>query len=48
MPRSVPKLKKIGFRKEGHLRGYAKVGNQLQDYFLFAITAMDWKSRTAR
>lgn len=46
--RSIRVLKKLGFCKEGRLRGYAKVGNQFQDDFLFATTAMDWKSRTAR
>jgi len=34
-------LRKIGFRKEGRMRAYAKVGDQLQDDFLFGITALD-------
>lgn len=34
-------LSKIGFRKEGRMRGYAKVENELQDDFLFGLTAAD-------
>ena len=41
---SIKVLAKIGLRKEGRLRGVAKVGKELQDDFIFGITSQDWKS----
>lgn len=35
---SIRVMKKLGFRKEGILRGYARVGKQLQDDILFGRT----------
>jgi RimJ/RimL family protein N-acetyltransferase len=40
---SIRVLRKVGLRKEGRLRGYAKVGDALQDDYLFGITIPDWK-----
>lgn len=41
---SIRVLKKLGLRKEGRLRGVAKVGDELQDDFLFGATVADWVS----
>lgn len=38
---SIRVMKKLGFRKEGILRGYAKVVKQLQDDILFGKTIAD-------
>lgn len=43
--RSIRVLKKLRFRREGRLRGYAKVGGKLQDDYLYAMTIRDWRSR---
>lgn len=40
---SVSVLRRLGLRKEGRLRGYAKVRNGLQDDFLFGVTVIDWR-----
>lgn len=40
---SIRVLAKLGLRKEGRLRGYAKVGSTYQDDFLFGITILDWR-----
>ncbi len=40
---SIKVLKKLGLRKEGRLRGVAKLGKTIQDDFLFGITIADWR-----
>jgi len=40
---SIKVLRRLGLRKEGRLRGYAKVGDRLQDDFLFGVTVIDWR-----
>lgn len=39
---SIKVLKKLGLRKEGRLRGVAKIEGKLQDDFLFGLTVADW------
>lgn len=41
--RSIRVLRKIGFRKEGRLRGYLKRGAWVRDEFMFAMTRADWR-----
>lgn len=41
---SIRVLQKLGLQKEGTLRGYAKVNDELQDDFLFAATVSNWRS----
>jgi RimJ/RimL family protein N-acetyltransferase len=40
---SIRALRRLGMRKEGRLRGYAKVGDGFQDDFLFGVTLLDWR-----
>lgn len=42
---SIRVLRKLGLRKEGRLRGYARVADQFQDDFLFGVTLSGWRRR---
>lgn len=42
---SIRVMRKLGFRKEGRLRGYARVGKTFQDDFLFGYTVADLARR---
>lgn len=38
---SIRVLRRLGMRKEGRLRGFARVGKVIQDDFLFGVTVTD-------
>lgn len=42
---SIRVLRRLGMRKEGRLRGFARVGKVFQDDFLFGVKVTDWSRR---
>ena len=42
--RSARLLEKVGFRREGHLRGYLKINGTWRDHLLYALISEDWKT----
>tara|TARA_R110002020_G_scaffold110627_6_gene255510 strand:+ start:4969 stop:5592 length:624 start_codon:yes stop_codon:yes gene_type:complete len=46
--RSQRLLEKVGFQREGYLRGYLKINGAWRDHLLYALVADDWHSMRAK
>ncbi|OCW55632.1 GNAT family N-acetyltransferase [Hoeflea olei] len=46
--RSQRLLEKVGFQREGYLKGYLKINGAWRDHLLYALVAEDWQAMRAK